>query len=287
MNKLVISCIIVFVYNMLSAQNKTDISLKWKGSDKQETIIESDSGDLFQKLSHHGPAIENEWLAFRMYFDFKCAIDIYNKTRPGLELAAASWYPTVEQQKEGWGADQYKVGTTVGCGGVRLWDGEKVVYLNPVTKRTARVCKEANFSYMEMLSEGVPYKGDSVNILVRVTVYSGTRAAKVEAFALNDEPVQFLTGLNYHATTVTKEGKNYISTWGTHPEDVAAFQLAIGAAIIYNPDDFTSVKKFENEYQLISNPGKYLATWISAACEKEQEINTIEKFIHYLDNFKK
>jgi len=287
MKKLIIICASFFFSSALFAQNKTDVSLKWKDSDKQEISIESDSGNLYNQLCHHGPAIENEWIGLRLYFDFKCAVDVYNKTRPGLELAAASWYPTVEQQKEGWGADQYKVGKTVGCGGVRLWDGEKVVYLNPVTKRTARVCKEANYSYMEMLSEGVPYKGDSIDILVRVTVFSGTRAAKVEAFALCDKPVQFLTGLNYHATTVTKEGKNYISTWGIHPEDVAAFQLAIGAAIIYNPDDFSSVKKVENEYQLISKPGKYLATWISAACEKEQELNTIEKFNSYLDNFKK
>jgi len=287
MKYLFIICTTIFYSSILFAQNKTDISLKWKDSDKPEASIVSETGDLYNQLSHHGPAIENEFLGLRLYFNNKCAIDVYNKTRPGLELEAGGWYPTPEQQQEGWGADQYKVGNTVGCGGVRLWDGEKVVFLDPVRKRTASVRKEANISYMEMLSEGVPYKGDSIDILVRVTVFSGIREAKVEAFALCDQPVQFLTGINYHPATQTKEGANYICTWGIHPEDVAAFQLAIGAAIIYNPSDFESINKEEKEYQLISKPAKYLETWISSSCEKEQELNTFEKFIEYLESFEK
>ena len=287
MNKLLVICVSVFFSSVIFAQNKTDISLQWKDSTRQESGIQSNTGNLYTKLNHHGPAVENEWIALRLYFDFKVSVDVYNKTRPSLELAAAGWYPTVEQQKQGWGADYYKVGKTMGCGGIMLWDGEKPQFLDPVKMRTARVCKEANFSYMEMLSEGIPYKGDSIDVLVRVTVFSGKRAAKVEAFALCDKPVQFLTGINYHPTTKTTEGKNFISTWGLHPEDVAASPMNIGAAIIYNPDDFVSVKKAETEYELVSKPTKYLATWISSSCEKEKELNAMEKFNKYLENFKK
>lgn len=270
---------------MASAQNNTDISLKWKNSDKQEASISSETGNLYNRLSHHGPAIENEWLGLRIYFDYKCAIDVYNKSQARLELAGAEWYPTPEQQENGWGADQYKVGNTVGLGGVRLWDGKKEVYLDPVRNRTARVFKEANISYMEMLSEGIPYKGDSIDILVRVTVFSGIREAKVEAFALCDQPVQFLTGINYHPETQNSMGDNYICTWGIHPEDVAAFQLAIGAGIIYEPDDFEQMNKSEKEYQLISKPAKYLKTWISSASERDPYLNSMEKFIEYLESF--
>ena len=249
-------------------------------------MIASETGDLYDKVEHHGPAIENEWMGLRLYFNYKCAIDVYNKVKPQLELAKAAWYPTPEQQKAGWGADQYKAGETVGLGGVRLWDGNKVVFLNPVRKRTARVRKEANISYMEMLSEGVPYKGGTVDILTRVTVFSGFREAKVETFALCDEPVQFLTGINYHSTTQTKQGSNYILTWGVHPEDVAAFQLAIGAGIKYNPDDFVSIKKEKSEFQMISKPTQYLETWITSACEKEKVLNDMEAFADYMEALK-
>ncbi len=82
-------------------------------------------------------------------------------------------------------------------GGVRLWDGEKEIMLAPISMRTARVKKEGNFSQMEMLSEDVPYKGKKVDILLRVTAYSGLREMRVEAFALTDDDVQFATGVNY------------------------------------------------------------------------------------------
>lgn len=287
MKKICVSLWLLGFIITVIAQNKTDISLAWKDSTEQKAEISSLTGNLYKKLIHHGPAIENEWVGYRLYFDYKVAIDVYNKTRRGLELKAAGWYPTTKQQKEGWGADQYKVSKTVGCGGVRLWDGEKVVYLDPVSKRTARVCKEANFSYMEMLSEGIPYKADTIDVLVRVTVFSGKRAAKVEAFALCDKPVQFLTGVNYHSTTETTQGDNYICTWGIHPEDVAAFQLKIGGGIVFNPTDFVSIKKEKNEYQLISKSTKYLSTWISSACEKEKELNSMDVFKKYLENFEK
>jgi len=267
-----------------TAQNKTDVSLFWKDNPQQVSSIESEVGDLYQKVGHHGPAVENEWLALRLYFDHKVAIDVYNKTKPQLELDVAKWYPTSEQQEEGWGADQYKAGQTVGLGGVRLWDGEQVVLLNPVSKRTARVKKEANQSYMEMLSENVPYKGDSIDVLVRVTVYSGMREAKVEAFAFSSNPVQFTTGINYHEGTATKEGDGYLATWGLHPEDVAAFQLNIGAAILYDPTDFIQTQKADTEYILISQPTNYLSTWITSACEKEKDFDNMEDFVEYLEN---
>jgi hypothetical protein len=87
-----------------------------------------------------------------------------------------------------------------------------------------------------MLSEGVPYKGRLVDILVRITAYSGLREMRVEAFTLCDQPVEFMTGINYWDKAPAFEGENYMGSWGIHPEDVAAFQLNIGGALIYNPD---------------------------------------------------
>ena len=69
------------------AQNNTDTSLYMK-SDKiiYLTDIGSELGDLYQTIGHHGPAVENEWMALRIYFSDKVAIDVYNKAKPGLEL---------------------------------------------------------------------------------------------------------------------------------------------------------------------------------------------------------
>lgn len=284
MKNILLTLVLIGILVSAKAQNKTDVSLFLRAdSASYLNELSSESGDLYTKVGHHGPAVENEWMALRLYFDHKAAIDVYNKTRPGLELKAERWYPSAALQKEGWGADYYKVGSTVGLGGVRLWDGEKVIELDPVSMRTARVVKERTSSYLEMLSEGVPYKGRKVDILVRVTVYSGIREAKVEAFALCDEPVQFATGINYHKGEELFNSDGLIVTWGLHPEDVAAETVKIGGAILYNPDDFVEKKDDGKEFLLISKPVKELSTWVSTACAREKDLNTMEKFKHYLE----
>jgi hypothetical protein len=264
-------------------QNKTDTSLYMK-SDKITylTDIGSESGDLYQSIGHHGPAIENEWMALRIYFSEKVAIDVYSKPNLGLELKKANWYPTPEQQKEGWGADYYKVANTVGLGGVKLWDGEKVVPLNPVTNRLARVGKTDTTSYMEMISKGVPYKGEKVDILVRVTVFSEKREAKVEAICLSKREVQFVTGVNYFKDFKSDKGANYIAVWGLHPEDVAATKVEIGAAIKYNPKDYLKDIDDGTQYLLVSKPTKHLETTIISASALEKDINTFDKLVSFL-----
>lgn len=280
-----LSSLAIFMFSCLGfAQNNTDTSLYMK-ADKITYLsdIGSDSGDLYKTISHHGPAIENEWMALRIYFSDKAAIDVYSKAKPGLELKKAQWYPTPEQQKEGWGADYYKVAATVGLGGIRLWDGEKVVPLNPVTNRLAHVGKTENTSYMEMISSGVPYKGKKVDIKVRVTVFSGKREAQVEAFSLNGEKVQFVTGVNYFKDFETKKGENYIAVWGKHPEDVAAEIVEIGAAIMYNPKDYAKKDDDGTQYLLISKPSKYLSTKIISSSAREKELNTLDKLEAYIN----
>lgn len=246
------------------------------------TEVESKSGNLFYKLGHHGPAVENQWLGFRLYFNKKTAIDVYSKAKPGLEIRQKKWYPSKNEQMAGWGADCYKVGKTLGLGGIKLWDGKKVVPLHPVSLRSAKVVKGENASYVEMLSEGVSYRGEKVNILIRVTVFAGKREAKVEAFSQTGEPVQFATGINYFKDLEVDKQDNYIATWGIHPEDVAVEKVKIGAALLFNKNDFERQLDDGNQYFLISKPTKTLETWITSANAREPEINTFHKFIEHL-----
>lgn len=276
--------ILAFISNAVFSQNKTDVSLFIKEDpNKQLNEVYSETGDMFQILGHHGPAIENEFFGLRLYFNYKAAIDVYSKAHKGLELKEEGWYPTPKQQKEGWGADYYKVGETIGLGGIRLWDGEKVVNLNPVSGRSAKVVKEGMSSYIEMLSQDVSYKGRKVDITVRVTVYSGIRKAKVEATALSDVDVQFVTGVNYFEGQKTVWNNNYLLTWGEHPEDVAAEKVALGAALTFNPDNFDDSKDYGQQKLLISKPTKIVSYWITSANAREAELNTFKRFKSHVE----
>ena len=281
--------IIIFTTLCLAvqAQKSTDVSLFFK-KDKLNYLseVESKSGNLFTKLGHHGPAVENQWLALRLYFNKKTAIDVYSKAKPGLEIRDRKWYPSKKEQRSGYGADYYKVGNSIGLGGVKLWDGEKIVPLNPVSNRSAKVQYTREGSFMEMLSEGVEYSGKKVDILVRVSVYSEKREAKVEAFSKNDEPVMFVTGINYFKNLKIFKDENYIATWGIHPEDVAAEKVNIGAAIVFNRKYFEKQLDDGEQHLLISKPTTKLTTWVTSANERERKINTPEKFLAEVKNIK-
>jgi hypothetical protein len=285
MKQIIVLLLALGIGSAVQAENRTDTSLfmKPEGSAYQ-TEIQSKSGDLYLSIGHHGPAVENEWMALRIYFDQKGAIDVYNKAKPGLELKESRWYPDAAKQKAGAGADYYKVGKTIGLGGVRLWDGKKVVMLNPVSMRTARVSKKEDSSVMEMISEGVPYKDRKVAILVRVTVKSGSRFADVEAEVLRGGPVRFITGINHHPGLEILKKDGRIATWGTHPEDVAAEKVAVGAALIYQPDDFVKQQDNGSEILLISKSTAKISTTIISACAREPEINTMDQFVKYIDS---
>ena len=61
--------------------------------------------DVYNNQHHHGPAFENELVAYRIYFDHRQTIDIYGKRRKGLELAHTQFYPTPEDIADGYGDD--------------------------------------------------------------------------------------------------------------------------------------------------------------------------------------
>lgn len=283
MKKLILPFLTLLILKSF-AQNKTEVSLFMKKDIAiYLTEVESKSGNLFNKVGHHGPAVETQWYGLRIYFNKSGAIDVYSKAIPRQELKEKKWYPSIKDQINGWGADYYKVGKTLGLGGIQLWDGEKVISLHPVSKRTAEVSKNEDSSTMEMLSENIPYKGKTVDVLVRVTVFSDKREAQVEAFSKNGEPVQFVTGINYHKGVKVLKAENYISTWGIHPEDVAAEKAEVGAAILFNKNDFEKQLDDGKQVMLISKPAMTLKTWITSANTRENEINNSKKFIEYLN----
>jgi len=274
--------ILLFILTPLSVicQNKTDVSMFLKRDAKtQLDLVESKSGNLFSRLGHHGPAIENQWYALRIYFDKKTAIDLYSKAKPGLELKEKKWYPSKEDQRNGWGADYYKVGGTVGLGGVKLWDGEKIQNLHPVSKRSARVEKFEDRASMEMLSEGIPYLGKKIDVLLRVTVYSEKREAFIEAFSVTGEEIQFVTGINYFGNLKVVNNKDFILTWGIHPEDVAAEKVEVGAALFMDHKIVDFEMDDGKQYLFVTKAGTSCSWWISAANGREEESHSFDSFL--------
>lgn len=267
----------------VSADAQTASSLFWRADSLQVPEIVSEIGNQYNKVGHHGPAVENSHMALRVYFNDSGAIDVYSKTGRGLELMEYLWYPTKGQQDTlAMGADGYIVGKTVGLGGIALWDGEKEVKLEATGGRTARVGETRNGSYLEMIAYGVAYKGDNVDVMIRVDVSSKTREAVVTASELSGKKVQFLTGVNYHEGQKVSYGEGYISVWGQHPVKKTETPFAIGAGLRFSSKDFPIVEKTEDMVRVISKPASKVTTKVVSASVKEAELNSAKRFEAYM-----
>ena len=282
MNSRIITALFFFIVPVL-AQAQTASSLFLRSDSSQVKEIVSEKADMYKKVGHHGPAVENSHMALRIYFNNSGAIDLYSKNGRGMELLKYKWYPTEKDQEEnGAGCDEYMVGKTVGFGGIALWDGESEVKLVATGGRTARVGDTSKGSYAEMIAYGVPYKGDTVDISIRIDMFAKKREATVTATELSGKKVQFLTGVNYHEGERVSMGEGWVSVWGVHPANVSVDPKPVGAAILYNAKKFESVTKTENMVRLVSFPASSVSTKLIGASTKEAELNSAKRFEAYV-----
>ena len=163
-----------------------------------------------------------------------------------------------------------------------LWDGEKEIKLEATKGRTARVGDTKNGSYIEMIAYGVPYKGDFVDVKIRVDVSAKTREAVVTAYELSGRKVQFLTGVNYHEGQKVTYAAGYISVWGPHPVKKTETPFAIGAGMRYSAKDFPTVEKTDVMVRIISKAASKVTTRVVSGSVKEAELNSAKRFETYM-----
>lgn len=268
---------------LFSMDAQTSVSLFWRSDSLQVSEIVSDVGNQYKKVGHHGPAVENSHMALRIYFNDSGAIDLYSKSGRGMELDEYKWYPSPEKQEDlGLGCDEYRVGKTVGLGGIALWDGEKEVKLVASKGRTARVGKTKKGAYAEMIAYGVEYKGETVDVSIRIDMTDKDRVAKITATELSGKKVSFLTGVNFHEGQRVVVEDEYVSVWGIHPADVSQSPIPIGAGMLFSPKLFSKVEKTDNMVRLISKPASEISTRVVAASTKEAELNSARRFEAYM-----
>ncbi len=157
--------------------------------------------NMYSKMMHHGPAFENEMVAYRVYFDKKQSTDLYGKRVPQLELADGLWYssevPSLVKERK-FGDDIILVGQTISIGTLRGWDDSKddpafatapakgkvpdpcMVMIDPFDYRQAHIMAKGPVrTVVDMNVEGWQYKGRKLNLKSRYILYAGNRECQV------------------------------------------------------------------------------------------------------------
>ena len=212
------------VYAEMMLTNK-----KIKSSNKQDLYISSltvDNGtNPYWMLHHHGPAFENDMVAYRIYFDERQTVDIYGKYRRALELRDTQFYPDSEQKAAGYGDDVLWVGKTFGVGAMRGWNKGAMQMLQDVESRTLSVVSRGPLrTVVKVVDKGWnPRYPDTcthderIDMTTYYTLYAGRRDCQVDIlFSRDASRLQLSTGLvNVKQSSEYSDGRGLRGCWGT------------------------------------------------------------------------
>ncbi|MBP1639838.1 MAG: hypothetical protein H6Q17_1421 [Bacteroidetes bacterium] len=252
----------------------------WRKDPNTKAIIptveeSSPTGNLYRSLHHHGPAIESEYMAYRLYFDEKQTVDLYGKKKHQLELMDTKWYPTDQQIAEGYGDDILWVKATAGCGTIKGWDGKKVTHISPVSNRTGRVIASGPVrSIIEMEADGWQYGGKTIDIKQRYIIYAGHRDMEVQV--TQNKSTTLCTGVQTFFDTAEKmtDVTGVVAIWGTglqYPvtDNVRAKPQTVGMAVSV-PESVLKQSVSDKDNLLLLLEGKNFTYHITAAWEQEE-----------------
>jgi hypothetical protein len=278
-----------------STESETAVSMFMNSDDKQIAYAESKTGDLYETMGHHGPAVENLWAAYRIYFNDSLSVDILSKFQPRLELHKSEWYTLDRPELNGlnYGVDNYRVGKTVGLGGLRLWDPSKngrdksvTVKLSkePGCLRHAKVIQGDGGAEIRMLNKGVPFQDELHDIEFTLRVIDGERFALLTAKVLSGQSIQFATGITIHdELKLVEQQDNFLMAWGDYDSPAASEVFDVGSGLVFKPDTIESTIRKKDGILIITKPLTAFTYLISTANEKEaSDSNTVDRFRRHL-----
>ena len=195
---------------------------------KQRLYISSltvDKGtNPYWQLHHHGPAFENKLVGYRIYFDHRQTVDIYGKYHQGLELQDTQFYPDSLQKAAGFGDDVLWVGSTLGLGTLRGWNGSEPVMLEDVEHRTLRILARGPLrTIVEVIDEGwnapstLNTQHSKLTMTTRYTLYANRRDCQVDIrFDRPATGYEFATGfINVKGSEQYSDLSTLRGCWGT------------------------------------------------------------------------
>lgn len=239
-------------------------------------------------LRYEGPGWENQKVAYRLYLDWRNAIDIFGKKVDTLVL------PYVGQdgfssyhENAGWGQDILKAGESLGIGGFGRFVDNKVVHFSSVEKTIAKIKNTDNQSSVHIEYKDWKTGNSTIDLEAILTIFPSDLYTKVEL-----EPSEQLNGLTtgivkkeniplLQNDTLSSEW-GYIATYGPHtlvnPTD------KLGMAVFYKKDQLDTIINGQYNHLVVFKPTtKKITYYFLGAWEQQKNgLTTKEEFEEYL-----
>lgn len=237
-------------------------------------------------IRYEGPGWESNKVGYRLYLDWRNAIDIFGKVTDSLMLSQVGQdgFDSYHEMQS-WGTDILKVGKGLGIGSIGRLVNNKTVHFEEVDSTFATVENTQEKSTVKVTYYGWKTADDKIDLTSELSIKPNKRYTK-HTIQSSKEIVGICTGIVKHGVEYfEKESENknwaYIATYGEQtlvPDD-------LGMAIFYETSTVEKVIDSEFDYLLEFKPTtKPISFYFLGAWEKEKNgIKTKEAFLSYLD----
>lgn len=251
--------------------------------------IHTDHDALFK---YEGPGWESEKVAYRFYFDWRNATDIFGKKTNELVMNDVGKYDITPDDEEyhkmhDWGMDIFKVGNTLGLGSMGMTNGDIIEMVSKTDQVTLEI--KANGPVVSEIKtdyDGWQVGENKFNLSSRLSINAGSRVTNVKLnICKNAENIT--SGFAKHPNTyfVKSESKGnwqYIALYGK--QTLADDNL--GIVLFYKKSVLLEQGENELNYYVKLKPEEGLVNYkYAAAWEQEQDgIKNKEEFIKYIND---
>lgn len=237
-------------------------------------------------IRYEGPGWENSQVGYRLYLDWRNAIDIFGKKTDSMVL------PQVGQdgfdsyhEPSAWGQDILKAGKSMGIGGYGRVVSDTVVHFQKVENTVAKIENSSESSSVNITYTGWKSGSDVIDLNSKLTIYPQDRFTKAEL-----SPSKAIEGLctgivNHDVAFFKKEGQQwaYIATYGT--QTLASPPDNLGMALFYKKNEVANQNTGKDDHLVVFKPTtETLTYYFLAAWEQEPNgITNQEDFIKDMD----
>lgn len=238
-------------------------------------------------IRYEGPGWENNQIGYRIYLDWRNAIDIYGKKVDSLVL------PYVGQdgfdsyhEPAAWGQDILKAGKSMGIGGYGRLVNDTVAHFQSVKNTFVKIENTKTNASVNISYEGWKTGSETINLTSKLTIFQHDRFTKA-VLTPSKEIKGICTGIVKfkEIPLIKKEGKKwaYIATYGT--QTLASPPDNLGMALFYNLDEVAEQKIGIDDHLVVFKPTtKTLTYYFLGAWEQEPNgIKTKEAFLQDLN----
>ena len=238
-------------------------------------------------IRYEGPGWESNRIGYRLYLDWRNAIDIFGKKTSEniLPKVGQDGFDSYHEMSD-WGADILKAGKGIGIGSIDRYLNSEKLHFREVDSTIATVANKAKESTVKVNYYGWKTASDKIDFISELTIKPDQLYTQHTIKA--SQAIQGIcTGIVKTKTgeLLKKESKNkkwaYLATYG----EQSLVPDKLGMAIFYEISTIENIADTDLDYLLVFKPTtKAVTFYLLGAWEQEVNgIKTKEEFAQYLD----